>query len=53
MVLFFRSVLKEFVEKDLVVLTITCSIFTVSSHVEIFFHHFPFSHILLCGQTCK
>lgn len=43
MVLFFSSVSKEFVEKDLVdVPTITCSIFTVSSHVEIFFFIFPF-----------
>jgi len=41
--LFFRSVSKDFVEKDLVnVLTITCSIFTVFSHVENFFFIFRF-----------
>lgn len=43
MVFFFRSVLKEFDEKDLVnVLTITCSIFTVFSCVAIFSFIFPF-----------
>lgn len=43
MVFFFRSVLKEFVENDSVnVLTITCSIFTMFSCVEIFLLIFPF-----------
>lgn len=50
MALFLKSVIKELVEKDLVdVLTITCSIFTVYSCVEIFYLLFPFSHTLLCG----
>lgn len=50
MALFLKSVIKEFVENDLVdVLTITCSILSVYSSVDIFYLHFPFSHTLLWG----
>lgn len=50
MALFLKFVIKEFVEKVSVdVLTITCSILSVCSHVEIFCLRFPFSRTLLCG----
>lgn len=50
MALFLKSVIKEFVEKDLVdILKITYSILTMCSCVEIFYLHFPFFRILLCS----